>query len=46
MFEEFWVWNKEDEEWESTYYHSFEGAEDFVLRNGGYEKYEIFEKLS
>lgn len=43
---EYRVWNKEDEDWDGWIFHSFEAAEKYVLENGGYDRFDIYEKLS
>ena len=43
---EYEIWNKENESWEGWTFRSFESAEQYVLQNGGYERFDIYEKLS
>ena len=42
----YYVWNKEEEEFISTSFSTFEDAEYWVETNGGYERYDIFEKIT
>ena len=42
----YWIWDKEKEEWYHIRFTDFYDAEEEVMKIGGYEKYDIFEKLS
>lgn len=43
---DFLVWNKDTETWEGVAFASADFAEDYILEHGGYEHYDIFEKLT
>lgn len=43
---EFWVWNIAELAWTGNTFRSFESAENFVIDNGGHDKYIIFERVS
>lgn len=46
MRDEIWIWDKVNAQWTGHIFYGYEGAEDYVLRHGGYERFDIFEKLS
>lgn len=45
MYCDYYVWDKEEEEFINTHFATFEGAENWVETNGGYDKFNIFEKI-
>lgn len=42
---EIWIWDKDAEQWNGNIFYSFVDAEDYVLSHGGYEKFDILERL-
>lgn len=44
--DEYWIFDKEKECFIGNIFYSFEAAEDFVMKYGGYYLYDIFRKES
>lgn len=44
--DDYCIWDKYEHMWDFVIFHSFEAAEKYVLENGGYNRFDIYQKLS
>lgn len=43
---DYYIWDNEEERFIGTQFASFEGAESWIEKNGDFDRYDIFEKLT
>lgn len=46
MNDEYWLWDKLNDEWNGNIFHDFDLAEEYAMEHGGYDRYVVFERLS